>query len=92
MAAALDELQARAHRALAAWNLPAQEPELLKFRENAVFKVRLADGRTAALRLHRPGYHSEAALRSELQWMDELRRNGLNVPLPIPAALKGPVQ
>lgn len=85
MSVDLAGLQARARRAIAAWNLPEQEPELLKYRENAVFKVYLADGAKAALRLHRPGYHSEAALRSELLWMNELRRNGLDVPQPIAA-------
>ena len=59
-----DDIGMRAAHILAAWGLPAQTPELLKYRENAVFKVRLADGRKAALRLHRPGYHSEAELRS----------------------------
>lgn len=86
MASVLDDIRAKARSALAAWNLPEHEPELLKFRENAVFKVRLADGGKAALRLHRPDYHSREALRSELLWMDDLRRNGLDVPRPIPAA------
>lgn len=79
----LDAMRDRARRALGAWGLPAQEPQLLKYRENAVFRVRLADGAWAALRLHRPGYHDEAALRSELQFMDALRRGGLAVPDPI---------
>ena len=83
MADILDRLHARA--VLPMWNLPAQEPELLKYRENAVFRVRLENGGQAALRLHRPGYHSEAALRSELLWMADLRRNGLNVPEPLAA-------
>ncbi len=77
------DLHDRARQALAAFGLPAQEPELLKFRENAVFKVRLRDRQTAALRLHRPGYHSRAALQSELLWMEDLRRNGIAVPQPI---------
>lgn len=80
----LEEMRRRARRALGAWGLPAQKPELLKYRENAVFRVRQADGAPAALRLHRPGYHDEAALRSELQFMDILRRGGLAVPDPIP--------
>lgn len=86
MSDVLADLQRLARQAIRAWNLPEQEPELLKYRENAVFKVYLADGAKAALRLHRPGYHSEAALRSELEWMDELRRHGLDVPQPIAAA------
>lgn len=80
----LEALQEKAHAALAEWGLPAHEPELLKYRENAVFKVWLADGAPAALRLHRPGYHNAATVLSELQWMDDLRRNGLAVPQPIP--------
>jgi Ser/Thr protein kinase RdoA (MazF antagonist) len=83
MSALIETLCRRATEALGHWDLPDQTPELLKYRENAVFKVRLADGGKAALRLHRPGYHSETALLSELQWMADLRANGLNVPLPL---------
>ena len=39
-------------------------PRLIKNRENAVFEVMLPSGR-AALRLHRVGYQTEAAVRSE---------------------------
>jgi len=85
MAVAIDELKRVARQALGQWGLPDQQPELLKYRENAVFRVRLADGSHAALRLHRPGYHSEKSLRSELLWMDDLRRSGLHVPQPLPA-------
>ena len=81
-----DILTARAVTALAHWNLPEQVPELIKYRENAVFKVRLAWGEPAALRLHRPAYHSQAALASELAFMANLRDKGLAVPQPIPAA------
>ena len=81
--AALDR---RARQALVHWGAADQRPELLKYRENAVFRVRLGDGRPAALRLHRAGYHGEAALRSELQWMAALGDGGLAVPRPIAAA------
>ncbi|HEV7308161.1 phosphotransferase enzyme family protein [Ensifer sp.] len=77
---ALDD---RARQALVHWGVAEQSPELLKYRENAVFRVRLADGRPAALRLHRSGYHGEAALRSELQFMAALAEGGLAVPQPI---------
>lgn len=80
-----EELCARARQALWHWNLPDQVPQLLKYRENAVFRVRLADDGTAALRLHRPGYHSRAALSSELAWMADLRRQGVTVPEPMQA-------
>ncbi|WP_043612224.1 phosphotransferase [Ensifer sp. ZNC0028] len=82
-----DALDNRARQALAHWGVADQRPELLKYRENAVFRVGLADGRPAALRLHRSGYHGEAALRSELQWMAALGDGGLAVPQPI--ATKG---
>ncbi|KRD63711.1 phosphotransferase [Ensifer sp. ENS10] len=78
-----DALDNRACQALAHWGVADQEPELLKYRENAVFRVHLADGRPAALRLHRAGYHSAAALHSELQWMAALGNSGLAVPQPI---------
>ena len=53
---------------------------LLKFRENAVFSATCPDGRRFALRLHRPGYHSDAALESELQWIEALREQDFPVP------------
>ena len=77
-------LVGRAKEALGHWGLADQTPELLKFRENAVFRIRLADGAPAALRLHRPGYHDDCALASELQWMTALRAGGLHVPAPVP--------
>lgn len=76
-------LAARAREALT--HFAAAEPVLIKYRENAVFRIRLADGGDAALRLHRPGYHQEAALRSELDWMAALHGAGLAVPRPVPA-------
>lgn len=76
----------RAGEALRHWPVPAQQPQFLKYRENAVFRIVLADGRPAALRLHRAGYHDEAALQSELAWMTALKRGGLAVPASIPAA------
>lgn len=68
-----------------AWPLDESEPELLKFRENAVFRVALAGGPPAVLRIHRLRYHSDAALRSELQWMAHLRSLGIAAPEPIPS-------
>jgi Ser/Thr protein kinase RdoA (MazF antagonist) len=78
-----EELAERAMRALGHWGLPDQVPQFLKYRENAVFRVAYADGGKAALRLHRPGYLSRAALSSELAWMADLRRQGVLVPEPI---------
>jgi Ser/Thr protein kinase RdoA (MazF antagonist) len=59
-------------------------PRLIKNRENAVFEVTLPQGR-AALRLHRRGYQTAAAIRSELWWCEALAKAGLPVPTAIRA-------
>ncbi|TXI07969.1 MAG: homoserine kinase [Rhizobium sp.] len=79
-----DALQKRALEALDNWSVRAHEPMLMKYRENAVFRITLEDGQFAALRLHRPGYHDETSLRSELHFMAALKLGGLDVPSPVP--------
>lgn len=78
------DVTALARHALEHWGVHDGEPELLKYRENAVFRVHLADGRPAAMRIHRLGYHTDAALRSELQWMGFLQSAGIATPSPVP--------
>lgn len=58
-------------------------PRLIKDRENTVYEIALGDGARAALRLHRPGYQSVAAIRSELWWMGRLADAGVPVPRPV---------
>nr|WP_241263109.1 phosphotransferase [Parahaliea mediterranea] len=70
--------------ALPLWGLESSELQLIKFRENAVFRVRAANGEQYALRVHRHAYHSDDALRSELQWIDALDTAGIRVPAVIP--------
>jgi Ser/Thr protein kinase RdoA (MazF antagonist) len=82
--ASLATITARAREALSHWGLQAQTPTLLKYRENAVFQIQLANSQPAALRLHRSGYHDEQALASELVWMAALGKANLAVPAPIP--------
>ncbi|MFK0164424.1 homoserine kinase [Rhizobium sp. NPDC090279] len=79
-----DALQKRVREALDHWSARAHEPVLMKYRENAVFRITLEDGQFAALRLHRPGYHDETSLRSELHFMAALKLGGLDVPSPVP--------
>lgn len=57
----------------------------LRDRENHVLEMALPTGDRAALRLHRAGYQSPAAIRSELWWCAELARVGLPVPAALPA-------
>ena len=63
---------------------------LIRNRENAVFEMTLPQGR-AALRLHRPGYHDEAAIRSELWWCAALADAGIPVPHPLPSLSGAPL-
>ena len=71
-------------KALTHWGVEGARYELVAARENSVFRVD-ANGRTMALRLHRPGYRSDAELRSELIWMQEVSDGGIAVPSPIPS-------
>jgi Ser/Thr protein kinase RdoA (MazF antagonist) len=72
-----------ARSALHHWNLDSAELTLLAYRENAVFRVTGKD-RRYALRVHRPGYHSDSALRSELQWLQALSAGEIEVPTVVP--------
>ena len=81
-----ERLTELARTALALWDGGFDDPILFKNRENAVFSVLRDDGTRVALRVHRAGYHSDAALRSELYWMRELDRFGIPVPAVVPAA------
>jgi Ser/Thr protein kinase RdoA (MazF antagonist) len=81
----LQRLEAAGRDVLSAWDLGNATLELIKHRENAVFRVE-RDGFKAELRLHRHGYHSDDELRSELQWMQALSDAGVKVPNVIPAA------
>ncbi len=75
-----ERMRRLALRALREWDLGAAELKLIKYRENAVFKVLTSGGALYALRIHRSGYHSDAELRSELQWIAALQQAGLDVP------------
>ncbi len=75
--------QALAASALAHWGGSAAPPRLVKWRENAVFDVRLASGPRVALRLHRPGYQSRRAIAAELDWTARLAARGFPAPAPV---------
>jgi Ser/Thr protein kinase RdoA (MazF antagonist) len=71
--------------AITLWPVECLRLEPLKVRENAVYSVHTPDHRRAVLRVHRAGYHSDAALHSELAWMQALAASGIEVPQPIPS-------
>lgn len=76
----IEQMQALAHAALARWSFGAANLVPLKVRENAVFRIEVPGGGRAALRVHRPGYHSDAELESEFEWLRALASAGLEVP------------
>ena len=81
----LERVTQLALNALTKWDLDVTEITPIKVRENAVFRVRLTDGRKVALRVHRQGYHSDIALHSEFAWMSALRNVGVSVPNVLPS-------
>jgi Ser/Thr protein kinase RdoA (MazF antagonist) len=73
-----------ARAAIALWDIEPGDIDPIKVRENAVFRVTGPQGR-AVLRVHRHGYHSDAALLSEFAWMRALESAGIAVPQVIPS-------
>ena len=80
----VDDLRACAEEALAQWPLVGTNLSFVAARENAVFRADCADGRSYALRVHRPGYHSLAELESEVEWTRALCAAGLDAPHMVP--------
>jgi Ser/Thr protein kinase RdoA (MazF antagonist) len=72
----------RAEEAAARWG--GTITRLIEQRENAVFEIALPTAR-AALRLHRAGYQTPAAIQSELWWCAALAGQGVSVPAALPA-------
>ena len=64
------------------WSLGDAPITLVAARENQVYRVDHTNG-PAALRLHRPGYRTNAEINSELQWMAMLAENSIAVPTPL---------
>lgn len=81
---ALHVLETLAVSALRQWNKRAREIRLLKWRENAVFRVIDTDGQPFVLRIHQQGYHSDASLHAELSWIAALQAAGVDVPAMLP--------
>lgn len=63
---------------------PDVSVKLINLSENATYGIEAPNGQRWALRLHRDGYHSKAAISSELAWLMDLRGSGVVVtPQPI---------
>ena len=74
-----------AHLATAHYALPKSlTMQMINLSENATYKVEAADGQSWALRIHREGYRSKAAIESELAWLTALREAGVVItPRPV---------
>ncbi|MGI9229353.1 MAG: phosphotransferase enzyme family protein [Gammaproteobacteria bacterium] len=77
-------MQQFAADAIRPWGREIQSLQLIKMRENAVFKLTTTEQEHYALRIHRYGYHSDTALRSEIQWTRALSQAGVSVPTLVP--------
>ncbi len=74
----LARLEARLREVLPLWGLSTGLPlRLMTISENATYLAEGRDGRPLVFRVHRPGYHTLAEIRSELDWLDALRADGV---------------
>lgn len=65
---------------LPVWGVsPQADLKLLTISENATFRVLDPAGRNMIVRVHRPDYHSETEILSELAWVTALRKDGIVV-------------
>jgi Ser/Thr protein kinase RdoA (MazF antagonist) len=77
-----------ARDALSAYGVPPRARlTLLNVSENTTYRLDDAEtGQRSVLRVHRPGYHSLDAIRSELAWVQALRADGVvSTPAVLPA-------
>lgn len=76
----LDALTKGLRASLPVWGMPPDARlSLLTISENATYKAEDDSGRSMIIRVHRPGYHTDAEILSELAWIEALRRDGVVV-------------
>jgi len=80
-----ERLQMLAATALGDWGFADADLDLIKIRENAVYRATRPSGERFVVRVHRAHYHTDQALRSEFQWMEALTGAGIKTPTVIPA-------
>jgi Ser/Thr protein kinase RdoA (MazF antagonist) len=80
----VERLSMLVREALNAWALADADIELIKYRENAVFSVCAVNGDRFVMRVHRPGYRSDAHLLSEFAWTMALADVGVLTPEVVP--------
>ena len=63
---------------------PSCTVRLINISENITYEIITTEGQRFALRIHRPHYHSKAAIASELAWLIDLRQNEIVItPKPV---------
>lgn len=82
-AAQFRRLSALARRALRDYDLGDVSLSPLQCVQNATWRVQCRNGQRYALRVHAPGRHDKAAIRSELFWLQVLHAEGFMVPTPV---------
>ncbi len=85
--ALLQKLETGLRTTLPQWSLPETAPvSLLTISENATYLAEdEANGRRIIFRVHRPGYHNELEILSELSWISALRdEQVVDTPRPLP--------
>jgi Ser/Thr protein kinase RdoA (MazF antagonist) len=79
-------MKSLARRVLAHYDLDVERLSSGRELWNTIFEVRTRDGGRYALRINRPGHRTELEVRSELLWLDAIRRDtDLMVPQPVHA-------
>jgi Ser/Thr protein kinase RdoA (MazF antagonist) len=71
----LERIGRMVERSLPRWGCsPSATATMVNYSENVTYRIDdPLEGRASILRVHRPGYHSEEAIRSELHWLNALR-------------------
>lgn len=70
--------------ALEGYDLDVATVRLLSTHWNTIFRVDARDGKRYVLRISKPGYRDEVAIRTELAWLESLAREAdVGVPRPV---------
>jgi len=89
----VEKLRNAVIRSLAEWGFsPDASVSLLTVSENATFRITDNDEKRYVVRVHRPHYHTQVEIESELLWIESLRINQIVVtPKPLPLVNGGTI-
>ena len=90
----VNNLRTELGQCLEYWNMPEDaQVDLLTTSENATFISHdCHTDRKIIIRVHRPDYHDQREIESELAWISDIRASGrINTPSPLQTTCGGPV-